>query len=261
MECKNCGLPIRSDFSFCAHCGAKVIRNRITIKNLWYDISDRYFNVNNTFLKTFTHLFTKPEVVIEGYIQGIRKKYLNPISYLGIAVTLSGFLVFLLKKNLVNFDIDVFGIGVQANESTDALFNFTTDYQALLFVLYVPIMAMASWFAFDGKKYNFTERIIVFMYSLAHYSIFIFLPSIILLLTMPEMYMRFAFVGLLIMYFYSAYVIKRISNYKGVDLLARLIIFAILFTIQYMSLSILIPLILIITGQINLSDFLLQKQA
>ena len=37
MQCRNCGTSLRTDYSFCPDCGAKVIRNRITIKNLLYD--------------------------------------------------------------------------------------------------------------------------------------------------------------------------------------------------------------------------------
>lgn len=256
MDCKNCELPIRTDFSFCANCGAKVIRNRLTLKNLWYDVTERYFNIDNNFLKTFFHLFTKPEQVIEGYVLGVRKKYLNPISYLGIALTLSGFTVFLLKRNLAKIDMDVFGVGVQANEGTEAIFNFTADFQALLFVLYIPMMAIASWMTFDDKKHNFTERIVIFSYALAHYSIVIFIPSIIILSFFPEAYTQMAFVFLSCMYLYSAYVIKRISTKKGIDIIARIIVFMVLFTMQYIAMSILIPFILILTGHIDFKEFM-----
>ncbi len=94
MTCKNCDARLRTDYLYCPACGAKVIRNRITIKNLWTDFLERYFNLDNTFIRTLVHLTTKPEVVIEGYLQGIRRKYLNPISYMGIAITLSGLIVF-----------------------------------------------------------------------------------------------------------------------------------------------------------------------
>ena len=107
MNCKNCQNTLRTDYSYCPDCGARVIRNRITAKNLWYDVVERYFNLDNTFLRTILHLFTQPEIVIGGYINGIRKKYLNPISYLGIAVTLSGALVFIVQKfygNAINFE-------------------------------------------------------------------------------------------------------------------------------------------------------------
>ena len=42
MNCKNCDLPLRTDYSFCSNCGAKVIRNRLTLKNLWYDFTERF---------------------------------------------------------------------------------------------------------------------------------------------------------------------------------------------------------------------------
>ncbi|MDO6470350.1 DUF3667 domain-containing protein [Maribacter sp. 1_MG-2023] len=90
MECKNCHTNLRTDFSYCPDCGAKVIRNRLTVKNLWYDATERFFNIDNTFLITFKHLFTKPDEVIGGYINGVRKKYLNPTSYFTIAITLGG---------------------------------------------------------------------------------------------------------------------------------------------------------------------------
>ncbi|WP_281542620.1 DUF3667 domain-containing protein [Maribacter aestuarii] len=98
MECKNCSNQLRTDYSFCPDCGAKVIRNRLTVKNLWYDATERFFNVDNTFLITFKHLFTKPDEVIAGYINGVRKKYLNPISYFTIAITMGGLFVYLMSE-------------------------------------------------------------------------------------------------------------------------------------------------------------------
>ncbi|WP_297793856.1 DUF3667 domain-containing protein [uncultured Eudoraea sp.] len=81
MECKNCGTTLNEDVNYCSNCGARIIRKRLTFKNLSHDLIERYFDLDNTFLRTFIHMFTKPEQVIEGYISGIRRKYLNPISY------------------------------------------------------------------------------------------------------------------------------------------------------------------------------------
>ncbi|MGI9549856.1 MAG: DUF3667 domain-containing protein [Aurantibacter sp.] len=226
----------------------------MTIKNLSYDISERYFNVDNTFLKTFIHLFRRPEVVIEGYIEGIRRKYLNPVSYLGIALTLSGFLVFLIGKYAAQIDFDVFNSGVDSKAMTP-LFNFTMDFQALLFILYIPMMAVASWLAFENQKYNFTERLVVFMYALAHYSLFVFVPSVLLLLMAPEWYGKFSMLFLFMMYVYCAYVIKRISKLRGIDYWARVLLFFAIFTVFYFSLSLLLVIFLIITGEISIEDF------
>ena len=89
MNCKNCNLLISDKDNFCNSCGAKVIRNRLTIKSLFEDFSEQFLNYDNKFLQTFLHLFTKPEVVIDGYINGTRKKYVNVISYFAIALTLA----------------------------------------------------------------------------------------------------------------------------------------------------------------------------
>ncbi|WP_047246085.1 DUF3667 domain-containing protein [Maribacter thermophilus] len=254
MECKNCNDNLRTDYSYCPNCGAKVIRNRLTVKSLWGDIIERYFNLDNTFLKTFIHLFTKPEVVTEGYIKGIRRKYLNPISYLGISITLSGFLVFLIKKVGLNINVDFWGMGT-TSIAQEKLMDTIYDYQALLFILYIPMMSMAGWLCFREKKYNFSERSIIFIYSLAHYSLSIFIPSCIIILFNPEAYGIFGLTALLFMYLYTAFVIKRVSKEKGIELWSKVFIFWTLFTIMYFSLSIVIPIIMLILGTINLEDF------
>ncbi|QLG46201.1 DUF3667 domain-containing protein [Costertonia aggregata] len=258
MECKNCNDALRTDYSFCPACGAKIIRNRLTVKNLSYDITERYFNIDNTFLRTFWQMFTKPEVVIGGYINGIRKKYLNPISYMGIALTLSGLIVFLMKKKSELIDFDVFGVGTPS-EKMQPLFDFTTDYQALLFILYIPMMAAASWLAYDRVKYNFTERLTIFIYSLAQWSIFTFVPSILILLFYPEKYGAITFPMLGLMYLYLGYIIWKTSKITGTELIARILIFYVLFTIQYFTLSLLIPLFLILSGSIDFQYFAPKK--
>lgn len=254
MECKNCQNNLRTDFRFCPDCGAKIIRNRLTILNLLGDITERYFNVDNTFLKTFWHLFTKPELVIEGYIQGIRKKYLNPISYMGIALTLSGLLVFLIKKKGGVIDFDIFGLGT-TSVAQEKILDITFDFQAILFVLYIPMMAIAGWLSFQEKKYNFSERLVIFTYTLAHYSIFIFVPSFLILVFNAENYGSLSMLALLSMYVYSAYVIKRISMEKGASLLAKVLLFWVFFTIMYFSLSLFIPIVMLLIGEIGLQDF------
>jgi hypothetical protein len=258
MECKNCQRNLRTDYGFCPACGAKVIRNRLTVKNLWFDAIERYFNLDNTFLKTFLHLFTQPETVIEGYIQGIRRKYLNPISFLGIAITLSGLLVYFMRKNGGEIDMDVWGVGGSSVWQAK-MWDIILDFQAVFFVAYIPMMAAAGWLNFQHKKYNFSERVVVFMYTLAQYSLAIFIPSLLVLVLVPGGYMFFSFWGLLFMYFYSAYVIKRITREKGVEHWSKVLVFWVLFTMFYMSLSFILPIVMLVTGNVELEDFRITK--
>lgn len=255
MTCKNCDARLRTDYLYCPACGAKVIRNRITIKNLWTDFLERYFNLDNTFIRTVVHLTTKPEVVIEGYLQGIRRKYLNPISYMGIAITLSGLIVFLMVKSgdAMNFDMLNNNVSTRYQEK---LMDFILDYQALIFLLFVPMMTIAGWLCFDQKRYNFAERTIIFMYSLGHYSIIIFLPSILLLLFIPEQYVNFSLIAMPLMMAYTTYVIVRISKSRGVKLIVRLLLFYFILLILYFAFSIALPLFLLLIGELKVEDFL-----
>ena len=254
MQCKNCSNSLRTDYSYCPNCGGKIIRNRLTVKNLWDDILERYFNLDNTFITTFKNLFSQPEIVIEGYIHGARKKYLNPISYLGIAITLSGILVFFMKKNSGDLNMDILGTGT-SQVGQAKLWDVVLDYQAIFFVMYIPMMAAAGWLNFQAQKYNFSERVVIFMYTLAQYSLSIFIPSLIILAFFPKFYIWYSFLGILFMYLYSAYVIKKIAREKRLELWSKIFIFWAVFTFFYLGISIILPLILFLTGSIQLDDF------
>lgn len=64
MDCKNCNTSLVEIQNFCSDCGAKVIRNRLTIRNLFEHFSATFLNYDNKFLQTFIGLFTKPEEII-----------------------------------------------------------------------------------------------------------------------------------------------------------------------------------------------------
>ena len=103
MNCKNCHTKLPLDSDFCNSCGGKVIRNRLTFRNLFEHISETFFNYDNKLLRTFIDLFKKPELVIDGYIEGVRKRYVNPISFFGISLTLSGLSIFIIKKYYLQY--------------------------------------------------------------------------------------------------------------------------------------------------------------
>lgn len=106
MDCKNCGAPLEDNAGFCSYCGARVITERISFKFLFKEFVDKVLSVDNRLLKTFLHLFYKPEVVIDDYINGVRKKYFNPLSYLLISITLAG-LYFFFLKDMIDESINI----------------------------------------------------------------------------------------------------------------------------------------------------------
>ena len=179
---------------------------------------------------------------------------------MGIAITLSGLIVFLMVKSgdAMNFDMLNNNVSTRYQEK---LMDFILDYQALIFLLFVPMMTIAGWLCFDQKRYNFAERTIIFMYALAHYSLVIFLPSIIVLFFIPEQYFIFSFIGILFMVVYTTYVIIRISKSRGVKLIVRLLLFYFILLILYFAFSIALPLFLLLIGELKVEDFLPQQES
>ncbi len=257
MHCKNCENALRTDHSFCPKCGAKIIRNRLTLKNLWYDITERYFNVDNTFLKTFWHLFTKPQVVIGGYIEGIRKKYLNPISYLAIALTLSGITLFVMRKKFMNgIDFSQFSGGQNLdNEVGEKIMTATMDFSSFIFLLYIPVFALAGRVAFNQRNYNMSEHLVTAMYSLAQYSIVSFPISVLVLLISPENYFSLIWPMMLFMVIFALYVVNNLNKLKAMQRIIRSLLYIFIWGVGYLSFMILFWVILLVIGEISLNDF------
>ena len=95
MLCKNCQNTLDIDSKFCQNCGAKVIDQRITMGHLASEMKEGFFSIDSSKpARTFIHMFTKPDEVIGGYINGVRKKYINAFGYFTLALTLSSFFFF-----------------------------------------------------------------------------------------------------------------------------------------------------------------------
>ncbi|NAS11110.1 DUF3667 domain-containing protein [Poritiphilus flavus] len=253
MACKNCGTDLRTDYNYCPVCGAKVIRNRLSLKNLWYDVTERYFNMDNTFLMTFKHMFTKPQEVIGCYVAGIRRKYLNPVSYLGIALTVSGLSLFLMRKVFWD-DIFTGDMGNALNpEVAEKIMTVSLDFSSFVFLLYIPILGFLGWILFNKRNYNFTEFLVVGIYSLAHYSLASFPFTILVMIFAPTMYLESSYVFILLMALLAVYILNRLNGRLSIG---RSLLFLFLFGIGFFMMGMLINLVLIVTGVLSFSDYL-----
>ncbi len=89
MNCKNCNNSISSQNKFCNECGAKVVKERITLKNLLSDVFANAFGWDNKYFVTVKNLIVSPHVVFHEYINGTRKKYVNPFAFFAIGAAIT----------------------------------------------------------------------------------------------------------------------------------------------------------------------------
>ncbi len=261
MNCKNCHTELIEQDEYCKNCGGKVIRNRLTFRNLFEHLSETFFNYDNKLFRTFIDLFIKPEVVIDSYVQGVRKRYVNPISFFGVSLTLSGLSIFIIKKFYMQyFDFSkLFGNDLFNNDMSRQMMessnNSAFEYSSLIYSAMVPFMAIISFIVFYNKRYNLTEHVIIYLYSMSALSITSVIIGISVLLIMPESYLLFMILFYFVMLSYHMYLLKQLFNLNAVQLLLKTLLFLLVFLIVYIGVSIVFAIIMFATGSINIEDF------
>ena len=225
--CRNCNTELHPESDFCNICGAKIIRNRLTLKNLFVYIFEKFLNYDNQLLQTLIHLFTKPEYVIRSYIEGTRKRHVDVISYYAIAITFSGLQMFLLQKFFPEaFDVSAISLE-NTKEFNKGLFDFTKEYQSIAMMINVPIYALISKIVFlkeKNFKYNYTEHLVIYMYLLAQVSIInVFIILIAAWFGISIGVMGIAFAPILLCY--MGYALKRIFELDWPNFILRTLIF------------------------------------
>lgn len=251
--CKNCGAALTENQHYCHHCGAKVITKRLTVRNLWHEISEKLLNVDSTIIKTFRDLFTKPEEVIDGFIYGVRRKYLNPVNYVAIAVTFSGLIYFLVRRFRPDF-YSALNFQGQNEQAFSETMSGIMDFQGFIYFLSIPLMALISMIVFINiKKYNFTEQNVIYMFTGAQAAV---LTSTFILIILPfyevaPLWVNFGTYGIMIGY--NAYVLKRLFSLSAKRLIVKTLIFLFVAGTFYIFLVVIFGLIfaayMLITGE------------
>jgi hypothetical protein len=255
MQCKNCNTTLRTDFGFCPGCGGKIVLKRITFKGLASDFYDHYFNLDNTFLRTFIDLMVMPQKVLWAYVEGVRRKYVNPMSYLAISFAFSGIIFFVMKRQIDKLRMDMFE-GQMDSEAGRKMLDITMEYSSLIMILYIPVLALVGYLVLNKKNFNLPEYSIAATYVLAQYSIFTFPLSLFLLLAFPGSYMNYSIVGIFILIGYAGFVFGRFNGEKVRNQIFRLFIFTILFLIGYFGISLILNLFFFLTGVLEFKDFI-----
>lgn len=252
MKCKNCEYTLKDSHKFCPNCGAKIIYDRLTVKNLWSDFSERFLNYDNSLFKTIRHMFTKPEVVIDSYVQGTRKKYLNVFNYFAVAITITGFITFIslklfpeVYKDGMNFYSTFQDSEIQKKAVSDSIAKLF-EYQSLFYFLTIPILALMSKIVFyNYKKYNYTEHAIIYLYSYSHTLVIINILYIITIIVNKELFPYLTLLAIPFSVIYIAYVLKRLFSLTLLQTILKTLLFILVGSVFYIVIIIIIGIIML----------------
>jgi hypothetical protein len=225
-NCRNCGEFIEK--TYCTHCGQKLHEHRIHIGSLLHDIPHAIFHVDHGFFYNVVQLFKRPGAAIHEYLDGKRKAYFHPITYLAILLFLN--LLAVKVTDLHYYDEQ------ELLRMTPAEAAFILEYDAsqwwflehtyLYMLVAIPICAAFCYgfFRMFGIRYNFAENAIAVMFIIAQG---VLIQSILYFLTgwvKNGVFIRSVeMVNLLLMLSYATYACYRFINpvkYKLRPLLA-----------------------------------------
>jgi len=246
MECKNCSSTLREEDEFCSYCGSRIIGERISVKFIFKEVLDKVLSVDNKLLKTFWHLFSKPEVVISGYIDGVRKRYFNPFSYLLISITLAG-IATLITRDVAMEAITAANSVTSNNEvgikATEQIMNLVFDYQSFMTIISIPLYAFVSWLVFfNKKKFNYLEHNIIYIYTSAQLSVINFLIVGSLYVIQVDLFLLASIIISFIFIVYNCYTLIRLFKLTFLQFIIKTLYFLAIGLILYIIVSILVGL-------------------
>jgi len=252
MNCKNCTHQLKAVHKFCPNCGAKVIHNRLTIKSLWNEFSQRFLNYDNTFFKTVRHMFTQPEVVIDNFINGTRKKYLNVFNYFAISLTITGFFTFIFLKfypEIFKGAMDVLQASQQTKVQKEMFTNLMSnlfDYQSLMYFMMIPLLALISKIVFyNYKKYNYTEHAVIYLYAYSHTLVLINIVYLVSIIFYSPLLNYLTIMSIPFSVLYVAYVLKRLYGLSFKKIFLKTLLFLVVGLVFYIIISLIVGVFII----------------
>src|SRR4051812_32868651 len=81
--CANCLYPLESTDQFCPNCGQKKHWRRFTLADIFWEFTQAFTDLDKGILHLVGQLAIRPGIAAREYIlEGKRKKYFNPFSFL-----------------------------------------------------------------------------------------------------------------------------------------------------------------------------------
>ena len=172
-SCINCGASLHG--SFCHQCGQKLIKKRLTVKGVITEALSSIFKLDSGLWRTMVMMTQKPAQVIQDYIKGKTKPYVNPFRY---ALGLIALYVF-LAINLGEFSVQIeqaielyrnMGIISTAEDEVvmrsrlDSVFKFSNFIPFAL----IPFLSLATNWLFKKEKWHYAEHFVMNTYVMGH---------------------------------------------------------------------------------------------
>lgn len=221
--CKNCETVFEGNF--CPNCSQRANTHRFTLKHFAHEVFHAITHADKGILFLVKKLFRWPGIVAREYVNGKRKKYFNPITFLLLTMALQLYAV--KKTDFYNQFIDstremVEGIAtlnkknnkapaesIQSLEKAKTQSAKTMENSKTMTFLFLPVLALLTWLFFSGSGMNYTENLIMAIFAQGQMNLFFLVICIVPMLIYPPIVVGILYVYMVAMWAYSMIVYRQ----------------------------------------------------
>jgi len=172
QTCVNCGNEIQSHY--CGECGQRKLVSRISFASLFQDLQDKLLGLDTKYLRTVVDLTYKPGYVARSYINGNRRRYVGPVAYFFLAVTL-----LVILTSVLNIDMVHYTAGTTENITPRDISNNQAEFQQatqqwifanlkIISFFFIPFYIIATLILFRKNGYNLLENAVFIFFAQGH---------------------------------------------------------------------------------------------
>jgi len=169
--CLNCETPLEPAARFCAQCGQKAATRRLTLHDIGHEFWHALTHTDHSVIGLVRALLWRPGLVAAEFVDGHRKRYFNPFTFLIVAVGLSA---------VVMASTGIGGFTQQTHPGPVG--RFLQSHLNLFILAQVPLLALWSRLLFLRSGRNLAENLVLVAYGSGLRSLFFLLvvvPAVI----------------------------------------------------------------------------------
>ncbi len=173
-HCINCSTAVST--TYCPTCGQKNPPKKISLMNLYTDFQSRVYGFDGMFPQTLRDLTIRPGKVALDYINGNRVKYVGPVGYFFVMLT-----IFILSLSV--FKIDFYALSVASNPfgkttttpgqeaATQMVIKIFSENLRIFQFMLVPLTAIWLKVFFRKSGHSMLEMMVPAFYWYGHVEI------------------------------------------------------------------------------------------
>lgn len=220
---------LTADDRFCPTCGQKTDTHRLNMGHIWHDVVHAFTHADKGIIHLVIALFHRPGHLAREYVDGKRKRYFNPFSFLFIVVAISTLII--STFNLMTMT------GMR-----DPISTFLNKHANVVILLNVPFGALFSWLLFRKSGRTYAENLVLAAYTSGQRSVFYSLVIAPVILMLPQYYMTFVYTYLGLWVLYLAWAVTQFYQNRSpwavvrgllVGLLEQLVIYILIFAAYF----------------------------